>query len=213
MFKPLHRHYSAYLKDVTAHFTKSCRTYGDSIDAVGWFDAESQRTRFEQLAKIGDLTAASILDVGCGLGDFYGFLCDREFSGTYHGIDLSSAMTKRAAVRYPKGTFHCMGLHDATADVDYGIASGTFSWHSPHHMAFLRYHIAHLWSLCRQGLAFNLLSASTDESEQDAAFSYFFSRPIKQYCLTLTPHVRVIEGYLPNDFTILMNRDYPTQRP
>ena len=55
---------------------------------VGWRSRQNQEVRFETLASIGDLRGKSILDAGCGLGCFYGYLKDRGWEGQYTGFDL-----------------------------------------------------------------------------------------------------------------------------
>ena len=42
---------------------------GVDVKALGWRDDVDQKIRFDVLCDIGDLTGASICDVGCGFGD------------------------------------------------------------------------------------------------------------------------------------------------
>jgi len=57
------------------------------------------RTTFELAERSGD----SFLDVGCGLGRFYGYLKERRGTEgfTYLGLDSSRAMVEKAREKYP----------------------------------------------------------------------------------------------------------------
>lgn len=62
---------------------------------------EVQRIRFEAVQRhlqIGPTD--SVLDVGCGTGDFYSFLCSQDGVGSYRGIDLSHRLLKIAKERF-----------------------------------------------------------------------------------------------------------------
>ena len=64
-------------KVINAHFSSRMARYGSS-DARGvWNSRDSQQSRFEILAGAFDLNGQTVLDVGCGLGDFAGFLHER----------------------------------------------------------------------------------------------------------------------------------------
>ena len=45
-----------------------------SFLTVGWGSKKTQKIRFENIYKYFDKNNFSVLDVGCGLGDFYLFL-------------------------------------------------------------------------------------------------------------------------------------------
>ena len=52
-------------------YEKNIDDHNDGYKALGWGSIDSQYKRFEVLSKINNLNGSSILDVGCGLGDFY----------------------------------------------------------------------------------------------------------------------------------------------
>ena len=69
--------------------------------------ADTEST-FRLAARSGD----SFLDVGCGMGRFYGYLLEKKKGlFTYAGLDSSQAMIDAAKERFPKGIFF---LHDVT---------------------------------------------------------------------------------------------------
>ena len=60
-----------------AYFTGLAEKYGNDVRTLNWGSKASQKGRFAVLEKIGNLNKKSVLDVGCGLGDFYGWQIGR----------------------------------------------------------------------------------------------------------------------------------------
>ena len=75
--------------------------YGTDPRALDWGGAQSQRLRFTVLAGVGPLRGASVLDVGCGQGDFYAWLTEAGHGVDYHGIDITPGMVEIARGRFP----------------------------------------------------------------------------------------------------------------
>jgi len=79
----------------------------------GWGDTDKYGN-FKLLTDIVDysnkpLAGTSVLDVGCGTGDLYNYLIQRQISD-YIGIDIYHMSVEYAAMKYPKGHFHYLGL-------------------------------------------------------------------------------------------------------
>lgn len=66
---------------------------GQTANALGWDSASSMRTRFEAAADLYDFGGKRVLDVGCGFGDFYEYLCKIGQQPTeYYGVDVSDGV-------------------------------------------------------------------------------------------------------------------------
>ena len=50
-------------------YTNLVERFGAEVRALNWRSAELQHRRFAVLAQVGELKSASVLDVGCGMGD------------------------------------------------------------------------------------------------------------------------------------------------
>ena len=98
--------------DQLREYYRTRMDHADTSRKVGWKNDAAQSIRFAQLAKVIDVALGeniSINDLGCGLGDFAGFLssiglrdCD------YCGYDLLDAMVEGATELYgptPKRRF------------------------------------------------------------------------------------------------------------
>ena len=54
---------------------------------LGWENQEAQELRFKVLERV-IFPHASILDVGCGLGNLYDYLRNRGYNFGYTGVDI-----------------------------------------------------------------------------------------------------------------------------
>lgn len=178
-----------------------------SVASLGWRDEQSQRARFEVIARSADFTRTTVLDLGCGRGDLCAFLQSRFEAVRYLGVDHVPEFIHTARERYGHrpDTRFCESDFDAVElpVVDHVVASGALSYRCadaayPHRM------IRRMFAAARDSVIFNMLDARTfpehpllvgHDLEETAAF-----------CRTLTPHVTVVAGYRDDDFTVCMRR-------
>jgi RimJ/RimL family protein N-acetyltransferase/SAM-dependent methyltransferase len=189
-----------------AYYTASNQKFGIDVRASDWSSRASQAARFDVLAKIGDIRAGNILDVGCGQGDLYDWLRLTGHRGGYVGIDVTPAMIAAASKRFPGVQFRnvdLMGERDPSdLAADWVFASGIFTFRRAEPQRYLEAMVARMFSLARKGLAFNSLSAWADR-RQDGEF---MADPMQvlAFCRMLTPRVALRHDYHPGDFTIYM---------
>jgi SAM-dependent methyltransferase len=138
----------------------------DPSRQVGWMDRLQQMVAFEALTGVGDLCGSdkpSVLDVGCGLGDFYGYLRERGFAGRYTGADLLHELVEAARARHTGVSFISADVLDldlALESHDYVVASGLFDYRTPDSAGRLPQIVRRLFDLCRRGLAWNVLNVA-----------------------------------------------------
>ena len=108
-------------------YQKLVAKHGINYRSLDWGSVGSQQTRFSVLSEIGPLNKRKILDVGCGLADFYDWLLKRNISCDYSGIDITPDMIECAINRFPSLDLHVSSLQDYHAldhSFDYVFASG-----------------------------------------------------------------------------------------
>lgn len=189
--------YRRVLKHTRQYYNRQARRHGDSLAALGWQTAAGQAVRFSQFLQA--LPAQSIVDFGCGRGDFYGFLCDQGWTGTYIGLDISPEMTRLAQKRYPDATFITGSLADVPP-ADVVVASGVFSLQIPDPMHNLTVQIGTLLARARYQLVFNALSQSCES--QVPGLQYYNATQVHRLCRQWDPQAVIIRDYWPDDFTI-----------
>src|SRR5438132_9147817 len=114
---------------MTADYRNRFQKYGDAPESVG-MSSDGQRFRFRKLMEIGDLRHRRVLDLGCGIGDFYPFLVEKFGPLDYTGIDLVREMVDCAAKKHPRARFLCRDLFADALDetFDYVFISTVFNY-------------------------------------------------------------------------------------
>ncbi|MBU0581054.1 MAG: methyltransferase domain-containing protein [Candidatus Margulisbacteria bacterium] len=172
--------------------------------ALHWNSKETQEARFSVLSSIDDLNEKSVLDLGCGLGDFYGFLQGKGLLVDYTGWDISEEMVQNATRKYPGGAFDVKNvlLESKLPRFNYVLASGTMNVKIANHEAWVYEMIQKMFEMANCGVGFNLLDI--EEKAQDSQFFYANKEQILNYCKKITKNVRIKNEYLPHDFTVFM---------
>jgi len=190
---------------VNRYHEMAIRAHGaSSVGALGWLDSESQLSRFEMLAGIGDMNNRSVLDAGCGHGDLFAFLSEKYRLGQYTGIDHSETFVITAIKKYGKHPQVCFQLADFDTDelpeADYVLLSGSLNYRNSD-PGFIYKMIAKLFAACKIAMGFNLLNDVYDPIGILVAYNM---EAINDYCRTLTGNTILHKDYTQGDFTIWM---------
>lgn len=179
-----------------------------TMESLGWRNVTSQLARYQTLIKVGELTGASILDIGCGYGDLKAFLDLHYADFDYIGIDQMPEFIAEARARYADHSMTAFYQTDFTTaalpQVDYVIASGALGYRC-NHIGFYTGMIGKLYHSARIALAFNMLD-NRQFPQHDLLVGHE-REEILAYCRTLSPHVACLNDYLQDDFTVFVYRD------
>ncbi|MDR1586212.1 MAG: methyltransferase domain-containing protein [Treponema sp.] len=201
---------------VVSYYNALLRAHGrDSVSAVAYVSRESQRARFKALIEnaVPDKTAPlTLLDLGCGLGDLCGWLAENGYTNiAYTGMDISAAMVEAAGKNYPSGIF-CAGdfLDGEIPPHDIICASGSLNYvfeTMENQAAHIEDLIRNAWEKARRVFAFNLLDGKARPLTGDGRCLYYADKArFLACCKTLCSAARLVDGYLDNDFTIVMKK-------
>ena len=191
-------------EEVASFFRLHLQLHGPNWRGLGWQSQRSQRRRFAVLSEVGPLANTRVLDIGCGVGDLYHYLLRRRIPVTYTGFDILPEMVAHARRRYPEAQFEVRDVLQGLGPerFDYVLCSGAFNVNFGRNVAAVQEILGELLRCCIRGVAINFLS--TRASERDAILFNYDPEALFAYCQTLTPHVRLLEGYLSNDFTLYL---------
>lgn len=204
-------------KKILSFYDQHIDVHKSGPKAVGWNDKQSQTVRFVALCKVGNFEGTSVLDVGCGLGDFYKYLVDHYESVDYTGIDINpryieSARKAYLDVRfevvdfgeYTGGPAHIAMRSIAGGPFDYVCASGVFAVKIPDYKQVYFGQIKKMFGLARRGVSFTMLDR--EEHPNDEEYAAYSVEEVRAFCLSLTDDVVVVHDYLPHDFTVIMKK-------
>lgn len=184
----------------------SLTRFGYHPNALYWSGQDIQELRFKVLADIGIQDADSVLDVGCGFGDFKFWHESKQCKLDYTGIDLSPDLLAKAQEKHPDGNFLSGDLFDMDFEeksFDWVILSGALNEQLHDNSSYAKSIITRMYQLCRKGVAFNMLDARFLKAHD---LHSQMPEHILAYCQQLCSDCLLIDDYLKNDFTIHMQR-------
>lgn len=199
------------IEKIKGYYKKNNKPDYPDYYILGWESDAAQQLRFQALVNTLDLKGKKILDIGCGTGNFLQFLLQRFTDFSYTGVDILEHMIKNAISKDLKGTFLCLDIFKANPfgknQFDAIFASGTFNINLGNNKKFIIDALRLFDCISSETIAFNLLNINSHNREDN----YFYSSPdeITQLINLNYPdyfEIKVVEGYLQNDFTIVCNK-------
>lgn len=192
---------------IIQHFNKTIKKYKHGPKAVSWGSKQSQKIRFEILSEVGELKNRSVLDLGCGFGDFYGYLTKKRKIRLkkYLGIDIHPEMIKRAREKYPEAKFEVRDLlfkAPSKQSFDYVVESGIFNLKIPNWHKFTYKTLAKMYKISKIGVGANFLNIFSPFEKDRNSYYADPCKILKFVCTYLTHKIILRQNYKPNDFTI-----------
>lgn len=192
---------------ISAYYLGRLGTSDETHEVLGWESSEAQASRFSVLLKLIPKGSFTLLDVGAGLGDLLAFLRQRGVPARYTGVDILPEMVNRARGRFPDGRFECA---DIISDENWGerfdvvYASGIFNLMMQDNMGFVGRASKRFFELTTRLCVVNFLSESSENKEEP--YFYYSPEAVRAVFSASFPEVRIVDGYLRNDFTIVATR-------
>lgn len=209
-------------RKIIEYFEGLLAKHGDNYLALDWNSPESQKVRFHVFQEIfvyGRKAAnISVLDVGCGFGDLYGFFkangaLDRH-KISYTGYDIADKLIGAAKKKYPEAKFEHKDILEEVniAKFDYIFCSGVFNIRTADlesHLEVVKAMLMRMFELANYGVAVNFLSEGAlpiADPEDLKTGRYFFFNPEKilNYCRTICSRYILRHDYHPGDFTLYL---------
>lgn len=201
--------------NIPEFYNELCRQFENSWQASGWDSEESQYILFVILSSIirnnsscsivKNNSAPSILDVGCGQGDFYFFLKQR-FSVDYTGLDFSDLMIEKAKTRYPEANFIKTDfLNSKVENFDYVVASGTFNFQIENQYDYIENSIRLCYQTCNKACSIAITSDLSENKFSEPIF-YYCPKKILEICLKITNNVILNTSSVSDQIILILNK-------
>lgn len=200
----------ADLDSARAFFAPRLTQYADDDPhVVAWGSRQSQESRFAVLTAVGQLEGATVLDVGCGVGDFYGYLLGCGIQPRrYVGVDITPEMVCAARRKYPGVSFE---VRDPVAvpfpelAFDFVVESGIFNLETPRWREVTLGVLGAMYRTCRYAVGANFLSALSGNA--DPSSHYADPAEVLRFVADkLTHRFTLRHDYRQNDFTVFLYR-------
>jgi len=183
-------------------------SFGETdVKSLGWKNLHSQQERFRILSQIGDLSHATIADLGCGSGDLKPYLDQHFHDFHYIGIDQMPRFIKLAQSKFASSQNVSFLQADfckvSLPDTDYILASGAFGYQCDDQQYFKKA-IAKMILEAKKGITFNMLDDQYFKPHK--LLKAHNRKEVTAFCKSLAENVEVITGYLEDDFTIIIRK-------
>jgi SAM-dependent methyltransferase len=204
---------SAILSEVAAYYASRLEAYGTTPQGVDWNGVDSHEQRHKQFLRLVDGSPnASIIDLGCGFGDFLRFLRDAGHQGRFIGYDIAPSMIEKARRLHGESDDCQWRIGAEPAEVaDFAIASGIFNVKGDvTNEIWTRYVHRTIDILARAGqcgFAFNVLSLSNDPDRRRPNLYYADPTDMLAHCLSRYGRsIALMQDYGLYEFTIVVRQ-------
>lgn len=198
--------------------TKAIEIYDTTInkfgantsEAVHW-NKQTQYYRFNLIKNhLPNDSDISILDVGCGNGEFLNYLNFSGHRGKYSGYDINKNFIDAAKKTYPQYTdsFHVVDILETPVkeSFDYVILSGLFNSNYGQDETWIKSMLTKMFQLSNKKVIFNAISTYT--SYRDEQMYYINPFEISDFIIqNLSPEIILEHGELPYNFQIIINKE------
>ena len=189
---------------IVSFYDPLIKQYGVSdARAEGWSNEYNKLIRFQALAGISYLEGSSILDMGCGFGDFHGFLANHLKNFEYVGIDINPDMIASAQKKYPKVEFLTTDFGEYKGrKFDYVLSSGAMSFKIADYKKIYFGYIQKMFQYSKKGVAFNMLN--WEYHVDDDIYAAYSVKEVSDFCSGFTDKLIIRQDYLDHDFTVYL---------
>ncbi|MDB5416123.1 MAG: hypothetical protein JWR10_4458 [Rubritepida sp.] len=202
---------ASLLAGVGSYYTAKLAEFGPTNRGVDWNGEASHNLRHQQFLRLlAPDPEASVIDLGCGYGDFLGFLRTHGHSGRFVGYDIAPAMIAEAVRLHGVEADRAWHVGAEPAEpADYAIASGILNvkgdmpdaeWSS-----YVIETIELLGRSSRRGFAVNMLSLSSDPERRRANLHYADPVEMLRFCLARYGRsIALLQDYGLYEFTLIV---------
>ena len=182
------------------------KEYGIDFKTLAVGDMERQFVRYSILTEIGDVRQKKILDIGCGFGDYYGFLLSNGIYTDYTGYDINKNFIDGAKQKYPSGKFEIKDFFSEKIKEKFDIIVSSSSFNNKFeeldNYTFVKKLMKKSYNICNEGVAINFMTSYVDY-KLDHGF-YYEPEKIFKICKDLTNRVTLRHDYCLYEFTVYL---------
>lgn len=191
---------------VIAAYNARIDEHGATPEALGWA-RRRHNVRFAVFAEMLPLDGCSMMDFGCGMADFLGFVRDRGHDVQYTGIDINPRLIEVGQQRYPDAELMVADILATPLQrrFDFAVASGVHNVKIADNDAFLRGSLDALWDCADRAVALNFLSDRVAWRTEDS--HHHDPCAVLALCYEKTNKVVLRNDYMPFEFTVVLYKD------
>ena len=200
-------------KQMILLYQQKFQKYNKNPKSLHWKNKESQIIRFKVLTEAIDKkdlisNKTSILDIGCGLADFYSYLKNLGFSGKYVGTEIVPEFAKSAQKRFPEIKILSQDIFQKPLKekFDYVFANGIMNHKLKNIEDYRQKFIKIMFTHAKKCLGFTMASKYQKFDKNPQKIHYASPEKYFSYGMSLSEKVILRHDYLWHDFAIFIYR-------
>lgn len=180
-------------------YKSAIKIHGETARGVHWNSLLHQEIRFDTIVSLlpQKLSSYTLVDAGCGFGDFYSYLQKTNLTPKeYIGIDVLQKMCNIASKKTEKKIIYADICKDDLPESDYYICSGALNI-----LTSFETHqfIQNCYKSCKIGFVFNMLHGN----KKSDTYNYMNTQQINTLAQNLgVKKLLFRDDYLDNDLTV-----------
>lgn len=183
--------------DSERFYLASVEEYGVSAKGVHWISEETQELRFDIILDMLPRSIDTLVDAGCGFGDFHHYLQNKNIQcNKYTGIDSLEKMCAIASTNTKQEIILADITRDKLPFAEYYICSGAMNLLNKFETYLF---IKNCLKSSQKAFIFNILHGD----KQSETYNYFSIKKIKKIAKELNiARVEIRDDYMHNDVTV-----------
>lgn len=195
-------------EEIVERYENRFRQFGYDIRTLAGGSREKEKIRFHNFLRALPEGKVKLLDLGCGFGDFYGFLKSEGREVDYTGYDIVPSLVSEAKKLHPEAHFEVRDIQDKgiEGEYDFVIASQVFNnrFSNASNKEVVKECLRLAYEGCRIGVAFDFLTSYVDFEEE--RLFYYSPEELFSYAKSLTKWVSLQHDYPLFEFTLFLKR-------
>lgn len=185
--------------------------FGNNISALASGTEERRNLRFRILTEIGINEADSVLDLGCGYGDYYLYLKKRYKNFSYMGIDINQNLIDFARKRFEEVNFKVLDIqNESPGRFDYVVSTSCFNLNlgETSNYDFIEDILKKSYNAANKGVAIDFLTSYVDfKGNAEEAF-YYEPEKIFKIAKSISKRVCLRHDYPLFEFCVYLYPDF-----
>lgn len=194
---------------IIKRYNERIQRCGSNIRGLASGTEERRNIRFDIMTEIGINNGDQILDLGCGFGDYSGYLERKQINVNYTGYDINSLIIEEAKKKYSKRTFEVKDiLNQDIPNFDYIVSTTAFNLPltGEDNYEFITRLLNKCYKHARKGVSIDFLTSYVDYPSLDG----FHYQPERIFTIAkqITKRVRLRHDYPLFEFSIYLYKDF-----
>jgi SAM-dependent methyltransferase len=200
-----------YKNSNIAWYRQRLKQHDESVQILAAGTEGRRNIRFGVLTDLGITPGCSVLDVGCGLADYYAFLIERGFDVSYTGVDIVPDFIEKGRLKYPGLDLQVRDLLSdplSSQSYDFVVSTHTFTlrFGDNSNLPLVQSMMKAMFEIARKGVAVDFITKYVDF--QEPLLEYHSPEEMFKLAKSLTKRVVLRHDYPLYEFCLYLYPDF-----